>query len=94
MPDHFDAALAQARQSLAEAQQRAEVDWMAEHEAEVLQRSLEELELEAATWRALTPEEQQALIDERAARMAEIDEDEDEDEGWYAQQDHDESEED
>ena len=73
MADHYDAALAQARQSLAEAKERAHTDWMADYEVEVLQRSLEELELEAATWRALTPEERQHLIDEREARMAEID---------------------
>jgi hypothetical protein len=85
--DHYDTAIAKMRQSLAEAEQRAVMDWMADAEVEAFKAGLADLEREAAIWRAKTPEQRAADQAEREAKWEAFDaactdatEDEDEDE--------------
>ena len=68
MADHFDAAIAKSRQSLAEAIKRAkDGNWMAEADVDAIKQTIAELEREAAIHRAKTAEQ---LTAEAAAREA------------------------
>lgn len=70
MTDHYDTILTQMRGSLAGAKIMAETNWMFAADVEALEREIAAIEREAAAWRALTPEEQAAVIAEREAKWA------------------------
>lgn len=74
MADHYDTALAEARESLARAQKQAAAgDWFAEHDVEAIRRAIADLEREAAVWRAKSPEEREAELRAREERWAAFD---------------------
>jgi hypothetical protein len=59
--------------------ERSLADFIAEEEECLLQKARREIEEENAAWAALSPEQQQAWLDEREARFAGLDQISDDD---------------
>lgn len=89
MTDHYDADIAQMERSLAEAKIEAETHWLYLATVDAIEDALADLRREAATWRALTPEQRVEIIAAREAKWAALEDTDDEDEDTDDEEDED-----